>query len=68
MKSGSGYGAMMEKGVWTKHLKFQQVSDSLKRWKEFFETGVLHQPSVEGAPDEFLIDHRICSFWSANWR
>lgn len=59
---GSGYGAMAERKTWTKHLKFQLRSDALKQWKQFFETGVLHQPSPSETPDEFLIDRENLQF------
>lgn len=53
---GSGYGALAEQGKWTKHLEFCISSDSLKKWKTFFETGILHRLEARDVPDEFLID------------
>lgn len=53
--TGSGYGAMVKRGKMSSHLEYAAESDSLKRWKRFFETGVLHRPSASDAPDEFLI-------------
>lgn len=54
--AGSGYGALAQRGRWSEHLEFTISSDSLKKWKEFFETGVLHKPDPKLAPDEFLIE------------
>lgn len=54
--AGSGYGALAQQGRWSEHLEFTISSDSLKKWKEFFETGVLHKPDPQLAPDEFLIE------------
>lgn len=60
--AGSGYGALQERGKWSKHLEFVLASDSLKQWKRFFDTGVLHQPSALDVPDEFLIDSENAGF------
>lgn len=54
--AGSGYGALAQRGRWSEHLEFTISADSLKKWKEFFETGVLHKPDPKLAPDEFLIE------------
>lgn len=59
---GSGYGALAEKGKWSKHLEFCISSDSLKKWKHFFETGVLHKPDAGAIPDEFLINSENLEF------
>lgn len=53
--AGSGYGAMEKHGKAVAHLEFQQKEESLKRWKHFFKTGVLHCPDPMEKPDEFLI-------------
>ncbi len=60
--TGSGYGALKEHGKWSEHLEFVMSSDSLKQWKHFFETGVLHKPSVDNIPDEFLINSENLGF------
>lgn len=60
--AGSGYGALKERGKWSEHLEFVLGSDSLKNWKHFFETGVLHQPEAGGRPDEFLVDKENLEF------
>ena len=59
---GSGYGALKKPGKWSAHLEFVMTSDALKNWKNFFETGVLHQPSPADVPDEFLIDSENLKF------
>lgn len=65
---GSGYGALAKRGKWSEHLEFLLSpdsllsSDSLKKWKAFFETGALHCPDAKEAPDEFLIDHENLEF------
>lgn len=53
---GSGYGALKDHERWSGHLEFVLGSDPLKKWENFFQTGVLHRPSVSEAPDEFLMD------------
>lgn len=60
--TGSGYGALEEHGKWSEHLEFVMTSDSLKQWKHFFETGVLHKPSADNVPDEFLINNENLEF------
>lgn len=59
---GSGYGALTKRGKWSEHLEFTVSSDSLKKWQNFFETGVLHKPSVKDVPDEFLIEGENLNF------
>lgn len=54
--AGSGYGALAERGRYSEHLEFVLESDSLRKWKQFFDTGILHKPSADKIPDEFLID------------
>lgn len=56
LTAGSGYGALAEQRQWSKHLEFTLSSNSLEKWKHFFETGVLHKPDARDIPDEFLID------------
>ncbi len=60
--TGSGYGAFEEHGKWSEHLEFVITSDSLEQWKHFFETGVLHKPSADNVPDEFLINNENLEF------
>lgn len=60
--SGSGCGALKERGKWTSHLEFTLDSESLRNWKTFFETGKLHCPEPEETPDEFLIDEGNLDF------
>lgn len=60
--TGSGYGAFEEHGKWSEHLEFVITSDSLEQWKHFFETGVLHKPSANNVPDEFLINNENLEF------
>lgn len=60
--AGSGYGAMKERGRWSEHLEFVLESESLKNWKHFFETGILHQPKAGERPDEFLVDKENLEF------
>lgn len=59
---GSGYGALTERRKYSEHLEFVLESESLKKWKHFFDTGILHQPSVDRIPDEFLIDSENLEF------
>lgn len=60
--AGSGYGAMVKHGPWTEHLEFIAEKDSLKQWKNFFETGILQEPPANQPPDEFMIDKSNLSF------
>lgn len=59
---GSGYGAVKEHGSLTSHLEFCLEKQSLKNWKSFFETSVLHCPDVSEVPDEFMIDGENVEF------
>lgn len=59
---GSGYGALAKRGNYTQHLEFSIKTESLKKWKYFFETGVMHCPEAAKTPDEFLIDHGNLEF------
>ncbi|HIX28342.1 MAG TPA: DUF5107 domain-containing protein, partial [Candidatus Blautia stercoravium] len=59
---GSGYGALTERGKLSAHLKFVLSSESLKLWKNFFETGNLHQPKGSEIPDDFLIEKENLKF------
>lgn len=54
--AGSGYGALKKERKLTGHLKFVMEEESLKKWSQFFETGVLHCPDVRETPDAFMID------------
>ncbi len=60
--TGSGYGALQQQGKMTEHLKFAVKEESLKRWKRFFETSVLHCPEPSESPDEFFIDEKNAAF------
>ena len=71
---GSVYGALAGHGEGTKHLKFfwestgqtqseiSKEEESLKNWKYFFETGILHCPQPLETPDAFLIDETNVDF------
>lgn len=59
---GTGYGAMEEHGTSVSHLKFEMQEKSLKDWKRFFETGVLHCPDPSEVPDEFIITEENLGF------
>lgn len=59
---GNGYGAMEEHGTSVSHLKFEMQEKSLKDWKRFFETGVLHCPDPSEVPDEFIITEENLGF------
>ena len=71
---GSVYGALAEHGEGTKHLKFfgestgqtqseiSKEEESLKNWKYFFETGILHCPQPLETLDAFLIDETNVDF------
>lgn len=60
--TGSAYGAMQEQKKLSKHLEFCGLTDSLRKWQSFFETGILHQPSPNEVPDEFMIDRHNLDF------
>lgn len=60
--AGSGYGALRKRGKLSEHLEFEISSESLRKWQSFFETGILHQPSVKEIPDDFLIDNENLKF------
>lgn len=64
--AGSGYGALAERGPLSSHLEFCGTQDSLKEWKEFFTTGILHCPNPIVAPDEFLIEESNLHFLKEN--
>lgn len=59
---GSGYGALKKQGKLTEHLEFAIKEESLKKWKQFFETSVLHCPDPLQRPDEFFIDETNAAF------
>ena len=42
VQAGSGYGTFAPKTKRTGHLEFVDQSETLKKWKHFFETGILH--------------------------
>lgn len=54
--SGSGYGALVQRGKMSEHLEYVVSTDSLEKWQTFFRKGALHKPDVQDIPDEFLID------------
>lgn len=60
--AGSGYGALAKQRKYSEHLEFVLESESLKKWKQFFDTGILHHPSADKIPDEFLIDSENLGF------
>lgn len=62
VESGSGYGALKPKEKWSFHLEFTCQSESLERWKQFWESGVLHTQPVLERPDEFLINEENLAF------
>ena len=59
---GSSYGALKQHGNLAEHLEYVLEKDTLKKWKNFFETGKLYEPETEEAPDEFLIDAENLGF------
>lgn len=50
---GSGYGSFHKASERTKHLEFVRMTETMKHWEEFFETGKLHTPDPEDRPDAF---------------
>lgn len=60
--NGSGYGALAVHGKWTEHLQFSEEKESIRNWKKFFETGILHRPDPMDSPDEFLIEENNLNF------
>lgn len=54
--TGRQYGAMELQRKNTSHLQFELTSENLLKWKDFFETGILHNSSPNDRPDEFMID------------
>lgn len=55
---GSEYGFFAERKL-ASHLEFSLEKESLKKWKRFLETGVLHKPDPRERPDEFLEGENI---------
>lgn len=62
VRCGSGYGALREPGTLAAHLEFRLEQKSLKHWKRFFETSVLHCPDVQEIPDEFMVNEENLDF------
>lgn len=62
LQSGKQHGALKERGKNTKHLQFELESEALRKWRDFFQTGVLHQPDPAVRPDEFMIDQANTAF------
>ena len=60
--AGSGYGALTKQGRMTKHLEFIVQEESLEKWKQFFDTSILHCLGPSQRPDEFLIDETNLAF------
>lgn len=75
LETGSGYGALEDRGPGTSHLEFDRKDPSLKGWEHFWETGILHCPDPEETPDAFPITGRnlasleenMETFNQANW-
>ncbi len=59
IQKGSGYEAMEVQNKLSKHLEFLLEEESLKNWKHFQETGVLHCQKPEEKPDEFFWNNMI---------
>lgn len=62
IRSGKQHGALREPGKNTKHLRFELESEALRKWNDFFQTGILHQPDPAVRPDEFMIDQADIAF------
>lgn len=62
IQCGNGYGAMREISALTSHLEFRLEQKSLKNWKGFFDTSVLHCPDAQEVPDEFMINEENLDF------
>lgn len=60
--TGSGYGSLKSHSFGSGHLKFTMEKESLKKWNDFFETGILHEPAPDEIPDEFLINQDNVNF------
>ena len=43
-------------------LEFVNQSETLKKWKHFFETGILHMPNPEDEPDEFWNGEKFLAY------
>lgn len=56
---GSGYGALAVTGHSVSHLKFVLDDPSLKRWKEFMETGILGMQDPYVRPDLFTCTEEV---------
>lgn len=62
VQAGSGYGTFAPKTKRTGHLEFVNQSETLKKWKHFFETGILHMPNPEDEPDEFWNGEKFLAY------
>ena len=62
VQAGSGYGTFAPKTKRTGHLEFVNQSETLKKWKHFFETGILHMPNPEDEPDEFWNGEKFLTY------
>ena len=62
VQAGSGYGTFAPKTKRTGHLEFVAQSETLKKWKHFFETGILHMPNPEDEPDEFWNGEKFLTY------
>lgn len=62
VQAGSGYGTFAPKTKRTGHLEFVDQSETLKKWKHFFETGILHMPNPEDEPDEFWNGEKFLTY------
>lgn len=64
--TGSGYGALAERGKSTAHLTFCLKEDALQKWKHFFDTGILHCSNSSDTPDAFLLNEENTKFLEKN--
>ena len=68
LMTGSGYGALTGQKEGTKHLEFCLEKESLKKWKAFLGTGILHEPEPNNPPDEFWNDEEIFALLKNNMK
>lgn len=58
---GSCYGAVPKQRNHSKHLDFSMEKESFHNWNRFLQTGILHEPDPQNAPDEFWTEETIFS-------
>ena len=63
VQAGSGYGTFAPKTKRTSHLEFVNQSETLKKWKHFFETGILHMPNPEDEPTSSGMERNSWHIW-----